>query len=165
MGLLPSYEKCFFCGRDSKGLRLRIEYAEGACSCDFVVDDAFQGFHGVLHGGIVSGILDEIMWWTVFMETGKICVTWKMDVEFRKAIFCGKAYRAIGKYRDIAHGNYHVFGSIEDNSGKVCASANGVFREAKGVKKDEFLQSLDFSGESGEVEPLLRSRLLKAGRK
>ena len=164
MGLLPSYEKCFFCGRDSKGLKLRIEYAEGVCSCDFVVDDAFQGFHGVSHGGIVSGILDEIMWWAVFMETGTICVTWKMDVEFRKTILCGKAYRAIGKYRGITHGNYNLFGSIEDDSGKVCANANAVFREAKDVKKDDFLRSLDFSGESGEVESLLRSRLLKTGR-
>ncbi len=164
MGLLPSYEKCFFCGRDSKGLKLRIEYAEGVCSCDFVVDEAFQGFHGVLHGGIVSGILDEIMWWTVFIETGAICVTWKMDVEFRKTISCGKAYRAIGTCRGTAHGNYNVFGSIEDDSGKVCASANAVFREAKGVKKDEFLQSLDFSDRSGEMESFLRSRLLKTGR-
>jgi acyl-coenzyme A thioesterase PaaI-like protein len=160
---LPSYEKCFFCGRDSKGLKLKVGYAEGVCSCDFVVDDAFQGFHGVLHGGIVSGILDEIMWWAVFMEMGAICFTRKMDVEFRKTIFCGKAHRAIGKYGGIAHGSYHVSGSIEDGSGKVCANANAVFREAKGVKKDEFLQSLDFSGESGEVESILRSRLLGTG--
>jgi uncharacterized protein (TIGR00369 family) len=164
LGLLPSYGKCFFCGRDSKGLRLRIEYAEGVCSCDFVVDDTFQGFRGVLHGGIVSGILDEIMWWTVFMETGTICVTWKMDVEFRKTVSCETAYRAVGKYRGITHGNYKVFGGIEDDSGKVCASANAVFREAKDVKKDDFLRSLDFSGESGEVESLLRSRLLKTER-
>ena len=165
MGLLPSYEKCFFCGRDSKGLRLRIEYAEGACSCDFAVDDTFQGYHGVSHGGIVSGILDEISWWTVLMETGKVCFTWKIDVEFRRTILCGKTYRARGKYIGVTHGNHSVVGSIEDASGKVCANANAVFREAKGVKKDEFLQSLDFSGESGEVEPLLRSRLLKADRK
>ena len=164
MGLLPSYEKCFFCGRDSKGLKLRIEYADGACSCDFLVDDAFQGFHGVLHGGIVSGILDEVMWWTVFMEMGVISVTWKMDVEFRKTILCGKGYRAVAKCGGIAHGNYHVSGSIEDGSGKACARANAVFREAKGVKKDEFLQSLDFSGESGAVESILRSRLLGTGR-
>ena len=163
MGILPNYKKCFFCGRRSNGLNLKIEYTEGICSCDFVADEAFQGFHAVLHGGIVSGILDEIMWWTVFIETGKICVTWKMDVEFRKTISCGKAYRAVGRYQGVTHRNYHLFGSIEDGSGKICAKANGVFREPKDTNMDDFLRNLDFSGDSGEVESLLRSRLLKAG--
>ena len=157
---LPTYEGCFFCGRDSDGLHLKIELGESLCSCDFVIDDRFQGFRGVPHGGIVSGILDEIMWWTIFMETGAICVTWKMDVEFRKTILCGKAYRAVASYRGASRGNHLVSGSIEDDSGKVCTRANGVFREAKGAKKDDFFRDLDFSNGSREVESLLRSRLL-----
>jgi uncharacterized protein (TIGR00369 family) len=159
--LLPSYEKCFFCGRDSNGLHLRIEYAEAICSCDFVTDDAFQGFRGVLHGGIVSGVLDEIMWWTVLMETGAICVTWKMDVEFRKTVFCGKAYRAVGRYRGVNHGNHHVSASIQDDSGKICTTASGVFRERRDANNDDLFRNLDFSEGSKEVESLLRSRLLK----
>ena len=161
MELLPSYGKCFFCGRNSKGLHLRIEYAEAVCSCDFVTDDTFQGFHGVLHGGILSGVLDEIMWWTVFMETGAICVTWKMHVEFRKTVFCGKAYRAVGRYQSVDRGNYHVSGSIEDDSGKICTTAVGVFREPRDANKDDFFRNLDFSESSKEVKSLLRSRLLK----
>jgi uncharacterized protein (TIGR00369 family) len=161
LGLLPSYEKCFFCGRNSKGLHLKIEYSEAICSCDFVTDDAFQGFGGVVHGGIVSGILDEIMWWTVFMEAGAISVTWKMDVEFRKTVSCGKAYRAVGRYRGIDRRSYHASGSIEDDSGKVCATAVGVFRAAKGEHKEELFRKLDFSEGSKEVESLLRSRLMK----
>jgi len=163
LGLLPGYEKCFFCGRDSNGLRLRIEYAEAVCSCDFVASDVFQSFGGVVHGGIVSGILDEIMWWTILMETGAICVTQKMDVEFRKTVFCGKAYRATGRYRGVDRRSYHVSGSIEDDSGKVCATAVGLFRAARDVKREEFFQNLDFSEGSKEVESLLRSRLMTTG--
>lgn len=162
MERLPRYENCFFCGPDSKGLRLRIEYGDHACSSNFVVDDLFQGFRGVLHGGIVSGILDEIMWWAVFMETGILSATWKLDVEFRKTVLCGKAYRAVGIYERAKHGNYHVSARIEDDSGTICASALGIFRGLKETDEGEFFRNLDFSESSEKVESLLRSRLKKA---
>lgn len=132
--------------------------------CDFITDPSFQGFRGVLHGGIISGILDEIMWWAIFMQTDTLCATWKIDVEFRKTVLCGKAYRAIGKYQRVKLGNYHVSGSIEDDSGQVCATALAVFRELKDANKDDFFRSLDFSESSHQVESWLRSRLSKPDR-
>lgn len=158
---MPRYDNCFFCGRDPKGLHLAIEYAENICSSDFVIDDSFQGFHGVLHGGIVSGILDEIMWWTVFMATGLICATWKIDVEFRKAVLCGKAHRAVGRYERVRHGTHHLSAAVEDDSGQICAAAAGMFREVKDTDKDAFFKNLDFSESSEQMESLLRSRLSK----
>lgn len=143
-------------------MHLRIEYGDHVCSSNFVVDDLFQGFRGILHGGIVSGILDEIMWWAVFMETGVLSATWKLDVEFRRTVLCGKAYRAVGIYERKKHGNYHVSARIEDDSGEICASALGIFRGLKGTDNEEFFHNLDFSESSENVESLLRSRLKKA---
>lgn len=157
---MPTYDTCFFCGRDSNGLHLKIEYADNICSSSFVIDGSFQGFRGVLHGGIVSGILDEIMWWAVFMETGLICATWKIDVEFRRTILCGKAYKAVGRCERVRHGTYHVSASIEDDSGQVCAAAVGLFRELKDADNEAFFRSLDFSQSSKQMESLLRSRVL-----
>lgn len=156
---LPRYENCFFCGSDSKGLHLRIEYSDHACSSSFIIEDSFQGFRGVLHGGIVSGILDEIMWWTVFTETGVLSATWKLEVEFRRTVLCGKAYRAVGKYERMKHGTHHVSACIEDDSGEVCASALGMFRALKDTDTEEFFRNLDFSESSEQVESFLRSRL------
>ncbi len=161
MERLPNYKNCFFCGRHSHGLHLTIAYGDGACSCDFSIQGGFQGFHGVVHGGIVSGVLDEIMWWTVLMETGAVCVTWKMDVEFRKTVFCERTYRAVGRYHGVKHGNYQVTGSIEDDAGKVCSSATGIFRKLKNADSDELFRNLDFSESSHHAESLLRSRLLR----
>ena len=48
------------------------------------------------HGGIITGILNEVMLWTVFMEAKKICATWKIEVEFQRPVVCGKIYRASG---------------------------------------------------------------------
>ncbi len=158
---LPTYKKCFFCGRDSHGLHLKIAYKDGICSCEFVTDGAFQGYRGVAHGGIVSGVLDELMWWTILVETGAMCFTWKMDIEFRRPVMCSETYRAVGSYQGVRHGNYQVSASIEDASGKVCAKAVGVFRKVKDMSNEELFRNLDFSESSGCMESLLRSRMLE----
>lgn len=158
---LPSYKKCFFCGRDSDGLHLKIAYKGGICSCDFVTDGAFQGYRGVAHGGIVSGVLDELMWWTILVETGAMCFTWKMDIEFRRPVACGETYRAVGSYQGVRHGNYQVSAHIEDASGKVCAKAVGMFRKARDMSNEELFRNLDFSESSQQIKCLLKSRMLE----
>ena len=52
---------CFACGeRNPDGLRLRIEYpSPGRCRIEFVPPKKFQGWQGILHGGIIATILDE----------------------------------------------------------------------------------------------------------
>ncbi len=96
------------------------------------------------------------------METGVLSATWKLDVEFRRTVLCGKAYQAVGAYERVKHGTYHVSARIEDDSGEVCASALGMFRELKDTDRDEFLRNLDFSESSQPVESLLRSLLKNA---
>ncbi len=60
-GSLPSYDKCFFCGPATGGLALGLEYKEGSAFTEFTAHEKFQGYDGMLHGGIVAGVLDEVM--------------------------------------------------------------------------------------------------------
>ena len=97
-GFLPGTKSCFFCGRSTRGLGLELHYMDGVSSCEFTARETFQGYEGMLHGGIITGILDEVMCWTVFMETKMICATWKIEVEFERPVVCGKIYRASGNF-------------------------------------------------------------------
>ena len=82
----------------------------------------------MLHGGIITGILDEVMFWTFFMETKKTCATWKIEVEFQRPVACVKIYRASGHLLSATNnGDYFASGSIEDESGKSCAIGNASF--------------------------------------
>ncbi len=72
-GLLPGYKKCFFCGPATGGLGLELHYTDDGAICEFTAGDRFQGYDGMLHGGIVTGILDEVMWWTVFTPDKARC--------------------------------------------------------------------------------------------
>jgi len=60
--------KIRFCGLNRKdGLHLKILYEPELVYCQVNLDNRFEGFTNVLHGGIIFGILDVIIWYTIFM--------------------------------------------------------------------------------------------------
>jgi uncharacterized protein (TIGR00369 family) len=151
MGLLPGYKKCFFCGPATGGLALQLQYDGTAAFTEFTVPDRFNGFDGVIHAGIVTGIIDEAMWWTVFMETRVICATWKLETEFRRPVVSGKTYRASGQFLGPDRHSYSLAGRIEDHEGKICALATARFRKMKAFTMDDLAKYLDFRGVPPEI--------------
>jgi len=158
MSLLPSYTDCFFCGPHGDGLRMRIQCKDGTVFSDFVLDPKFQGYDNLAHGGIVTGILDEVMWWTIFVLTGRITVTRKMETEFLMPVRCGAPYRVTTELLQQRHGNMYISGVIEGSDGKAVTRANALFRTAKHTTPGELAAKLDFSRTSHEI----RERLLAA---
>jgi len=157
-GLLPGTTTCFFCGRSTGGLGLELHYVDGGASCEFTARETFQGYAGMLHGGIITGILDEVMFWTVFMQTKKICATWKFEAEFQRPVVCGKIYRASGCLLPATNNrDYLASGSIEDKSGKSCAIGNASFRMMRGVTLEAPMEYLDFRGVLPETRTLIQS--------
>lgn len=156
-GILPGYKKCFFCGPGTGGLGLELQYLDGKSSCEFTAHDKFQGYDGMLHGGIVTGILDEVMWWTLFMETKKICATWKIEAEFKRPVQCGKTYRACGQLVSSTHNMYYLSATIEDETGKLCAQGNASFRKTRGFTMEDITKHLDFRGVPSEIRSFFHS--------
>lgn len=97
----PNSRHCFICGLENPvGLKLRIYRTEpGVIETTYTAPEHFQGYPGVLHGGIVAAILDEISERAHidnpseprFMFTGKI------EVKYRKNVPVGKPLKIIGK--------------------------------------------------------------------
>ena len=57
----PNAKHCFVCGTDNvNGLQMKFydDNHETVCST-LVVDDRFQGYPGIVHGGILAAMLDE----------------------------------------------------------------------------------------------------------
>ncbi|HVN24041.1 MAG TPA: PaaI family thioesterase [Syntrophorhabdales bacterium] len=164
MNLLPSYTDCFFCGPHGDGLKMRIQVKDGTIFSDFALDPKFQGYDNLAHGGIVSGILDEVMWWTIFVLTGKITVTRKMETEFLMPVRCGAPYKVTAKLLQQRHGNMYISGVIEDGEGKTVTRANALFRTAKHTTPGELAAKLDFSHTSHEMRDKLLSALSAQGK-
>jgi acyl-coenzyme A thioesterase PaaI-like protein len=73
---------CFACSpRNPIGLKLEFEHEGDICRASFVAGPEHQGWNGVMHGGLVTTILDEVMaqW---LMVRNHITMTAEMTTRF-----------------------------------------------------------------------------------
>ena len=77
---------CFGCGANNPmGLKLKFTKDGETLRTEFKPDKMHQGWPGLLHGGILATLLDEIMS-NVAYATGKTCLTAEMSLRQRKPI-------------------------------------------------------------------------------
>ncbi len=78
--------RCFVCGPDNPtGLRLRFSREGEAVVAEFVPREEHVGWEGVVHGGILSAVLDDAMG-NVFYLRGYQALTARMEVRFRRPV-------------------------------------------------------------------------------
>jgi acyl-coenzyme A thioesterase PaaI-like protein len=77
---------CFGCGEHNPaGLKLKFTKDGETLRTEFKPDKMHQGWPGLLHGGIVATLLDEVMS-NVAYATGQTCLTAEMNLRQRKPI-------------------------------------------------------------------------------
>ncbi|HCX59196.1 MAG: PaaI family thioesterase [Candidatus Cloacimonadales bacterium] len=81
------YQNCFVCGKDNPiGMKVDFSYDdEGSANAELKLSELFEGYPKVIHGGILSALLDEVMAKAVIHQ-GKIAFTAKLNVIFRKPL-------------------------------------------------------------------------------
>jgi uncharacterized protein (TIGR00369 family) len=82
---------CFACSPDHPaglGMEFFLDGEEVACLWE--PEERFEGYHGVLHGGIQSTLLDEIASWLIFVRLETAGVTSKLAVEFLRPVYIGR---------------------------------------------------------------------------
>ena len=98
----PNSRHCFICGMENPvGLHLHIyETAPGEIESTYIAPDHFQGYPGVLHGGIVGALIDEISGRAQMGSdpmNPRFMFTAKLEVKYRKNVPIGKPLKIIGK--------------------------------------------------------------------
>ncbi len=119
---------CFACGPSNPyGLKLKIDVKpDGESYVEFIPKREYEGYPGIMHGGITSTILDEIMVYACKSYDVDV-VTAKIEVRFLKPVPIGKKLTAYGKVIGKKGKAYLTEGEIKGEDGKVLASAKGVF--------------------------------------
>jgi len=146
MSILPVYATSFFVSeKRPDGMQLVIRYEDGVVYTNMNLDSRFEGYKGVLHGGMVFGILDVLIWYSILMETRKICMTRKTEMEFLKPVLCDTPYRAEARVVAVEERDIIAFAWVQDAHGDHYAEVKAVFREAKGLDVAQFVHSFDFS--------------------
>lgn len=97
MSELSYSDKCFACGKDNEcGIKLGFSLENGEATADFTLEERFQGWNGIAHGGIVAAVLDEAMAWAIGISEIK-AVTAEMNVRYKKPTPIGKLLKVTGR--------------------------------------------------------------------
>ena len=127
---------CFACGTlNAGGLGLAMHVEPGRSWTELALDRRFEGWDGIIHGGILCTILDEVMAWALVGEDNW-GVTARMAVEFKRPVGVGVPIRAEGwmtrSRRRIVDAAGHI---LDAASGERLATATGVFLAASDARK------------------------------
>jgi len=116
--------KCFVCGSDNeRGLKLSFKVGGGKANTEFISPPHLQGYDGILHGGIISTILDEVM----VKATGEKVVTVELTVKFLKPIPTGKKIIFHGRVSKVTKKIIFASSEAKDKDGNAFAIATGKY--------------------------------------
>jgi uncharacterized protein (TIGR00369 family) len=129
---------CFGCGTlNAGGLGLALHVEPGRSWTELALDRRFEGWEGVVHGGILCAILDEVMAWALVGEDNW-GVTARMNVEFRRPVRVGMPIRAEGSISRSRRRIVDTTGRIADAAtDEDLATATGVYVAADTARKQD----------------------------
>ena len=100
------------------GLHLHIyETRPGTVETTYIAPEHFQGCPGVLHGGIVGSIIDEISARALMGSDPKnprFMFTAKLEVKYRKNVPIGKRLKIVGKAMKVKARSAEAWAGIYD---------------------------------------------------
>lgn len=135
--------RCFVCGlKNDGGLQINF-YREGdkAAVARCRPDRRFMGYDGLVHGGVASALLDEIMIKAI-LGRGKLVVTARMTVSYHKPIRLDVPLTLRGNIKEERGRIVETEGVILDDAGEVLTSATGTYVELSGKRRLELERSL-----------------------
>lgn len=123
--LLKDDNCCFACGMDNlDGLRVRWTVDENSMRGSFVPEKKFQGWAGIVHGGILATLLDEAMTRLAVVLSGG-AVTAEMTVRYSTPARIGQLLMIKGELVKDSKKLMELKSSIIDEEGVLIASATG----------------------------------------
>lgn len=127
------YNNCFVCGeQNANGLKAKFYVRDdGSVVSDIVADARFQGYKDVLHGGIISSMMDEVMIKAVLAK-GIFAVTAEMTVRFRRPVQTGQKISFTGTVTEKRGRIYKTVGTAVNEKGQEVASGTATYLEARG---------------------------------
>jgi uncharacterized protein (TIGR00369 family) len=120
---------CFGCSPvNSSGLQMKF-FTDGVQMISQVsVPGHLCGWSNIVHGGVLTTILDEIMSWTALYFLKRITMTRSMQIEFMKPAFIQSPLRARGRVLETAGKRDAVVqGTLFNSAGDICARSTANF--------------------------------------
>jgi len=148
---LPHTHSCFVCGESNAvGLKLRFETDGHIVRTRFRPQPGHVGFRGVVHGGLVATVLDEIMVWACAVRTRHFAYCADLQVRFLKPVRPGESVIVQGELAANRKGRiYEARADLRAESGETLAEASGKYLPIRSGEAAEMTG--DFVGDPGRV--------------
>lgn len=125
----PEGYHCFGCGTANPvGLNLNF-YKEGESICsDLVLSRNYAGWENIVHGGIISTLIDELMAWSVIYFKRQFFFTRKMEVTYIRPVLAEVPVTVKGTITDDSSlKRLKAAAEIFDGDGTLLARGSGEF--------------------------------------
>jgi uncharacterized protein (TIGR00369 family) len=116
---------CFVCGpKNPVGLKLDFQFDGKTISTEFVPLREHQGYMNIVHGGIISTLLDEVMV-KLAIEMGMPAVTAQMDIRLKKALNTGVKITVSAEITKDSKKIIEAYAKAVTDDGVIVADAKG----------------------------------------
>jgi acyl-coenzyme A thioesterase PaaI-like protein len=130
---IPKLEghNCFACGTaNPKGLNLYFYRSGDAVCTDVTLDRDHEGWENVVHGGIISTLLDETMSWAIIFFKRTFFVTRKMEVKYVRPVEVEVPLTVAGRIIDDSiPPKIRAVADIRDGKGRLLVRGTAEFVE------------------------------------
>ncbi|MBW2440419.1 MAG: PaaI family thioesterase [Deltaproteobacteria bacterium] len=128
---LPNREthNCFGCSPiNPSGLQMKFYTRDSAVFSRLTVPDHLCGWDRLVHGGVISTILDEVMSWTGIYLLKQITMTKSMTVDFIKPVYINSELKAEGLVLEKT-GKHEALleGRLYNQEDTLCARSRATF--------------------------------------
>lgn len=129
---------CFVCGRENPiGLKLDFHFDGKTITTEFVPKKEHQGYMNIVHGGIISTLLDEVMV-KLAIEMGMPAVTAQMDIRLKKALNTGVKITVSAEITKDSKKIVEAYARAVTDDGVIVADAKGKLVKVPGSRVQYF---------------------------
>ncbi|MSU59877.1 MAG: PaaI family thioesterase [Pedosphaera sp.] len=148
MQTLPHTRSCFVCGEANPlGFNLRFVTDGRIVHAKFTPRAEHGGFKGVVHGGAIATVLDEIMVWACAVQTKSFVFCAELKVRYLNPMPPGAEVRLTGELAANRKGRlFEAKAAAKDADGRTLAEATGKYLPIKNSHAREF--AVDFVGDA-----------------
>jgi len=125
MNKVSDDNRCFACGKENPiGLKLDFTVEGGDTVSRLNFHRNFAGWENMVHGGILSTVLDEVMVKSA-AGNGYVCVTAELNVRYKKPCQTERDYILRGRVKEVHKRLIFTEAEILDDSGALVVSGQG----------------------------------------
>lgn len=124
----PGYD-CYGCApHNPMGLALQFFEDGDDIFSEWKPKEHFEGFKGVLHGGIQAALHDEIASWVVFVKLGTAGYTQELSLTYISPVLVAKGPVSLRSHLQDMDGNKaNIVTTLFDGEGKACSTSLAVY--------------------------------------